>query len=60
VVLALGAEQDVGEHGHRALAIGDALRPAQSAKELDLEIQVRLVLPRGKRILRGRKSRSYE
>jgi len=33
--LALGAQQDVGEHRHRALAIGDALREAQPAKELD-------------------------
>ena len=34
LVLALGAQQDVGEHRHRALAVGDALREAQPAKEL--------------------------
>jgi hypothetical protein len=28
------AQQDAGEHRHRALAIGDALREAQPAKEL--------------------------
>jgi len=36
LVLALGAQQDVGEHRHRALAIGDALREAQSAQEFGL------------------------
>ena len=36
LVLALRAQQDVGEHRHRALAVGDALREAQAAKELVL------------------------
>ena len=36
LVLALGAQQDVREHRHRALAIGDALSQAQPAKELGL------------------------
>jgi hypothetical protein len=34
LVLGLRAEQDVGEHRHRALAIGDARREAQPAMEL--------------------------
>ena len=36
LVLALRAKQDVGEHRHRALAVGDALREPQAAKKLVL------------------------
>ena len=36
LVLALRAQQDVREHRHRALAVGDALREPQAAKELVL------------------------
>ena len=36
LVLALRAQQDVREHRHRALAVSDALREAQAAKELVL------------------------